>query len=259
MVKKSTRILIMGLPGSGKTFLAKKIANILKADWFNADQVRGKYNDWDFSTKGIIRQVHRMKNLANNSKKKFVIADFICPIKKQFEIFKPNIIIWMDTIQKSRYARINKIFKKPKTYDIRVTSKNADLWKLAVLDKVLGYVWNDKFPTIQMLGRFQPWHEGHRLLFEKAILKTGQVNIQVKNVWKLEENPYSFKHVKKKILHDLKYFQKRIKVTNLPNISEIIYGRKVGYKITKINLPKKIQKISGTNLRKKLRKMGKLQ
>ena len=57
----------------------------------------------------------------------------------------------MDTIQKSRYARINKIFKKPKTYDIRVTSKNADLWKLAVLDKVLGYVWNDKFPTIQML------------------------------------------------------------------------------------------------------------
>ena len=59
----------MGLPGSGKTYLAKKVSQILKADWFNADQVRGKYNDWDFSTHGIIRQVYRMRNLANNSKK----------------------------------------------------------------------------------------------------------------------------------------------------------------------------------------------
>ena len=249
----------MGLPGSGKTYLAKKVSQILNADWFNADQVRGKYNDWDFSTHGIIRQVYRMRNLANNSKKKYVVADFICPIKKQLEIFKPNIIIWMDTIKKSRYPRINRIFKKPKNYDIRVTNKNADLWKYAVLDKVLGYSWGEQSPTTQMLGRFQPWHLGHRLLFEKAILKSGQVNIQVKNVFKLGDNPYSYKQVKKAILQDLKYFQKRIKISSLPNISEIVYGRKVGYKITKITLPKKIQKISGTNLRKKLRKMRKLQ
>ncbi len=252
------KILIMGLPGSGKTYLARKISKILKADWFNADQVRGKYNDWDFSTKGIIRQVFRMKNLAKNSKKSFVVADFICPINKQLEIFKPNIIIWMDTIKKSKYPRINKIFKKPKNYDIRVTSKNADFWKYAVLDKVLGYKWNEQSPTTQMLGRFQPWHKGHRCLFEKAILKSGQVNIQVKNVWKLGDNPYNFEKIKKNILEDLKYFKKRVKVSSMPNISEIVYGRKVGYKVTKINLPKHIQKISATNIRRKLRKMGKL-
>ncbi len=251
-------ILIMGLPGSGKTFLARRVVKILRAEWLNADLVRGKYNDWDFSTSGIIRQVHRMKNLANKSKKKFVVADFICPLKKQFEIFKPNIVVWMDTIKKSKYPRINRIFKKPKNYDIRVTSKNANLWSYAVVDKVLGYKWNEKFSTVQMLGRFQPWHLGHRLLFEKALLKSGQVNIQVKNVWKLGDNPFSYIKIKKKILQDLLYFKKRIKISSLPNISEIVYGRKVGYKITKINLPKNIQRISGTNLRKKLRKNGKL-
>ncbi len=51
----------MGLPGSGKTTLAKKVMRLLKADWLNADKIRGKYNDWDFSREGIIRQVKRIK------------------------------------------------------------------------------------------------------------------------------------------------------------------------------------------------------
>ena len=60
-MKKNTKILIMGLPGSGKTTLAKKVVHLLKADWLNADKIRGKYNDWDFSREGIIRQVKRIK------------------------------------------------------------------------------------------------------------------------------------------------------------------------------------------------------
>ena len=82
----TTRILIMGLPGSGKTTLAKLVASELKADWFNADKIRGIYKDWDFSKEGIIRQVKRMKLLADQSKNKIVVADFVCPLKQQMEI-----------------------------------------------------------------------------------------------------------------------------------------------------------------------------
>ena len=81
-MKKIRKILIMGLPGSGKSFLAKELNKRLKANWLNADEVRKKFNDWDFSKKGVLRQAKRMKSLAKKSKKSFVIADFICPMKK---------------------------------------------------------------------------------------------------------------------------------------------------------------------------------
>ena len=118
------RILIMGLPGSGKTFLARRFSKRKDTEWLNADKIRGKYNDWDFSEQGIIRQVKRMKNLAQLSRKKIVVADFVCPLKKQIDIFKPNIIVWMDTIQKGRFKSMNKLFKPPKKYHLRINEKN---------------------------------------------------------------------------------------------------------------------------------------
>jgi adenylate kinase family enzyme len=251
--KKKIKILIMGLPGSGKTYFAKRVVKMLKADWFNADNVRGKYNDWDFSQEGILRQVNRMQTLAKNSKKKFVVADFICPLKKQIQIFKPNFIIWMDTIKKSRYSRINKIFKKPYKYNLRFKEKNLEINLMQLKDKLFHYKWNNTSPTIQMMGRFQPWHYGHRKLFEKCILKTGQVNLMVKNVKKDKDNPYNYLQVKKKIEKDLINFKKRIKISLVPEIQEICFGRKVGYSIKKINLGKKIEKISATKIRKQLR------
>ena len=101
-----------------------------------------------------------------------------------------------------------------------------------------------------MLGRFQPWHYGHRKIFEKRIKETGQVLIFVKDVHGLGDNPFTFIQVKKNIDEDLKDFKFRYKVLKVPNITNIFYGRKVGYKIKKINLSKEIQKISATKIRK---------
>ncbi len=248
----------MGLPGSGKTYLARRFSQRINAELLNADKIRGQYNDWDFSKIGIIRQVKRMKNLAQQSQKNIIVADFVCPLNEQINIFKPNIIVWMDTIKKSRFSSMNKLFKPPKKYDLRFREKNIEINLIKLNDKLKAYKWNNKKPTVQMLGRWQPWHEGHRKLFEKSIVKTGQVNILVRDVNGLGDNPFSFIQVKKNIDRDLKDFKFRYKISKVPNITNIVYGRTVGYKIQKINLGKKIEKISATNIRKKLRKQNKL-
>ena len=195
-----TRILIMGLPGSGKTTLAKLVASELKADWFNADKIRGIYKDWDFSKEGIIRQVKRMKLLADQSKNKIVVADFVCPLKQQMDIFKPHYVVWMDTIKKGRYPSMNKIFKIPKRFDLKVTSKDANLWKIPIVDKFKKYKWNNRAETGQMLGRFQPFHEGHKNIFFEILKKKGQVYIMVKDVFNIGDNPYTHEILKYKTL-----------------------------------------------------------
>ena len=120
------------------------------------------------------------------------------------------------------------------------------------------YVWDNKKPTAQMLGRWQPWHEGHQKLFEEILKKTGQVNIMVRDVEGVGDNPFDFETVKKNILSALKNYENRVKVTLVPNITNICYGRGVGYKIEEIILDEKTQQISATKIREKMRKEGKL-
>ena len=120
------------------------------------------------------------------------------------------------------------------------------------------YVWDNKKPTAQMLGRWQPWHAGHQKLFEEILKKTGQVNIMVRDVQGVDDNPFDFESVKKNILIALKDYENRIKITLVPNITNICYGRGVGYKIEEIVLDEKIQQISATKIREQMRKEGKL-
>ena len=122
----------MGLPGSGKTYLAERMQPILKAAWYNADIVREMANDWDFSPEGRIRQSLRMKNLADFEKNqgRIVICDFVCPTHETKENFSPDITVWMNTITSGRYEDTNKMFEKPKNVDYVVTEMNDNNHKI---------------------------------------------------------------------------------------------------------------------------------
>ena len=121
------------------------------------------------------------------------------------------------------------------------------------------YEWDNKKPTAQMLGRWQPFHDGHYALFEEIIKKTGQVCIQVSYVQGFYDNPFDFEQVKKNIEERLNpEYKNRFKVMLVPNITNISYGRGVGYKIEEVILPEKIQQISATKIRDKMRKEGKI-
>jgi len=108
-------------------------------------------------------------------------------------------------------------------------------------------------PTAQMLGRWQPFHDGHIALFKKILEKTGQVQIMVRTMPKSDNNPFEFNEIKKLIEEKLKDYVGKFEVLQVANITNICYGRDVGYKIEEIILPKEIQKISATEIRNKLK------
>jgi adenylylsulfate kinase len=116
------KILIMGLPGSGKSTLAKPFAELIGGIWINADQIRERYNDWNFSPEGRIRQAQRMRYLADGIELagKIAVADFICPTEELRNLFNADYTIWMDTIQQGRYADTNAIFETPTQIDYHV-------------------------------------------------------------------------------------------------------------------------------------------
>ena len=131
-------ILIMGLPGSGKTTLANELAPLLNAKRLNADEVRKEANDWDFSEEGRIRQSKRMADFAINLKKdgNYVVADFICPTPEARELFPSDYVIWVDTIKEGRFDDTNKMFVKPDKFDFHVTTQDAKNWASKIIKEI---------------------------------------------------------------------------------------------------------------------------
>ena len=109
------KILIFGLPGSGKTTLARPFAELINGVHLNADAVRDKYDDWDFTLEGRIRQAQRMRYLADGvvMADKIAIADFVCPTETARQEFAPDFTVWMDTIKTGRFEDTNKMFEAP--------------------------------------------------------------------------------------------------------------------------------------------------
>ena len=120
------KILVMGLSGSGKTFLSKLLQKELSCAWYNADNLREMANDWDFSEEGRRRQSFRMKALADFEKEngRKVICDFICPTKQARKIFNADYCIWMDTIKESNYEYTYRILEAPSKVNLRITKWN---------------------------------------------------------------------------------------------------------------------------------------
>jgi hypothetical protein len=280
----SQRILIMGLPGAGKTFLATALKKYIEdnsniknfpmnrainmehmptrykctVDWFNADEIRKQYNDWDFSKEGRIRQSLRMAEFALKCSSDYVICDFVAPLVEMRNNFKADWTIWVDTIDQGRYEDTNKAFIPPEVYDFRVIEQNCDKWAefigQHILDNQRRPVFDWKKETALLLGRYQPWHDGHRALFERAIAKSGQVIIQVRDCqgWN-KSNPFEFDKVKKFIRRDLDpIYQGQYEIMLVPNITEIVYGRDVGYKISQETFTDEIHAISATKIRKEM-------
>ena len=271
------RILIMGLPGAGKTYFAERLKTYLEqhsdlyhtdaenisasraqVKWINADDVRKKYNDWDFSHEGRIRQSLRMRELADSFLNDFVIVDFVAPLPEMRNNFKADWTIWIDTIEKGRFEDTNKVFTPPEVYDFRITEQAAEKWAEFVGSHILEnrrrptFDWQRE--TVQQLGRWQPWHAGHRALFERLIQRTGQVCIMIRDCqgWQ-GSNPFALEQVKHAIKRDLDpLYQGQYEIIVVPNITHIGYGRGVGYTMEEEKFDESITNISGTNIRKSM-------
>lgn len=248
------KVLIFGQSGAGKTTLCKNIVKIMgdRVVHINADEVRKEADDWDFSEQGRWRQYRRMVNKAEEAELegKIALVDFICPYKSGREQFDADLTIFMSTVVNSKYEDTNKVFEWPHwtEYDFDIHEWDDDD-PVDVCWNIGQRIWEDEMPTVQMLGRWQPWHDGHQALLERSLEKAPQVEIMIRTMPWGDNNPYSVHEVKQNLRNKLAHLAGMVSISIVPNIVNITYGRKVGYTIEQEHFDKEIEDISATKIR----------
>jgi cytidyltransferase-like protein len=248
------KILIMGLPGAGKTTLATALAPLLNAVVFNADAVRANLSrDLGFSLEDRVEHARRMGWMCDRVVEAggTVIADFICPNEVTREAFGEAFTIWVDRISEGRFEDTNRMFVPPERFDLRVGAEGApQYWAEQALAR-LRPAFDPQKPTALFLGRYQPFHPGHQRLIEEGLRRVGQVCIAVRDTHGTDEkNPLPFFAVKQRIETALAAHAGRFVVVPLPNITNVFYGRDVGYTVERINLDEATEAISATQVRR---------
>jgi adenylylsulfate kinase len=253
------KLLVMGLPGAGKTTLANVLAARLNAVHFNADDVRTHINkDLGFSIADRVEHATRMGWLCDRvtSAGSYVIADFICPTDATRCAFMKDaraFVIWVDRIGTGRFEDTNALFEPPQACDMHVTTDGApEYWAERITDLVCP-VFDPKKATALFVGRYQPFHRGHYELIVEGIRRVGQACIAIRDTSGTDDkNPFSLNYVRSRIdiaLHD---YRGRFKIVDLPNISHVFYGRDVGYRIERIDLDEDVRTISATKVRERM-------
>jgi adenylylsulfate kinase len=250
----------MGLPGSDKTTLARIVAARLNAVHFNADEVRQNvHKDLGFSAADRIEHARRMGWLCDQVVKTggFALADFICPTAETRAAFfqgGPGFLVWVDRTQSSRFPDTDRMFEPPAEFALRVTAEgSAEYWADQIAQRVRP-VFNHKKPTALFIGRYQPFHEGHKALIEEGLKRVGQVCIAVRDTGGIDgSNPFDFEQVRARIEHALREHEGRYTVVPLPNIHHVFYGRDVGYTVERIEVDSATEAISATEARRRLK------
>ena len=253
------KILIMGLPGSGKTTLSIELAKMLNAVHFNADEIRKEVNkDLGFKVEDRIEHARRMGVLCDIvvRTKQYSIADFICPTPESRNAFgvQDAFVVWINRTPCRDFADTTKMFTAPEQFNIEVTNEGSPLYWANLIKKALIPTFNSKAPTAYMLGRYQPFHDGHKRLIVEAINRVGQACIAIRDTQGTDEkNPFSYEEVEQNIRKGMIDYDGKYIIIRVPNITNIFYGRDVGYKIEQITLDETTRDISATKIRTELK------
>jgi len=157
------KILVMGLPGAGKTTLATTLAPLLNAVVFNADAVRANLSrDLGFAHEDRVEHARRMGWMCDRvvDAGGTVIADFICPTPETRATFDAEFVIWVDRIKAGRFEDTNRMFIPPEPVDLRVDADGSPQYWAEQALRMLRPAFDPQKPTALFVGRYQPFHLG---------------------------------------------------------------------------------------------------